>query len=51
VYRDQKALDAHLAEVRGRSSPGVAPLLRGTPDGIDPTFVRRIGGFVHLDVP
>ena len=51
-YRDQKALDAHLASSSWQKlTKAWTRCFEGTPDTIDPTFVRRIGGFVHLDVP
>lgn len=51
-YRDDAALSAHL-----KSSSWVAlkkawsRCFEGTPNDVAVTKVRRLGGFVHLDVP
>lgn len=51
-YRDQKALDAHLASSSWTRLKRAWPrCFEGSPDAIDVTFAHRIGGFVHLDVP
>lgn len=51
-YRDQKALAAHLASSSWQRLTKAWPrCFEGTPATIDPIFLHRTGGFVHLDAP
>lgn len=50
-YRDKKALKAHLNGAAWQAlTKAWSRCFEGSPSTIDPTFVRRIGGFLHLDM-
>ncbi len=51
-YRDDAALQAHLGSSAWKALVKAWPTcFEGTPSDVVVTKVRRIGGFVHLDVP
>jgi quinol monooxygenase YgiN len=51
-YRDQQALDAHLASTSWKALTGQwSQYFEGTPASIAVTSLDRFAGFVHLEAP